>query len=304
VKLEAGIPVYSNKKAKYLFIFLLFVLVVAICWGLRTPLKPYTLSYKTQKRLRYSFTVKNETAWMIPQAVLEVYAPMKQTGTQRREAIDASRPFQVALDPAGNQVLRFVFEDLPPYASEIVNIEARLGISDQTQAIAGDPPRIEDLSAHKYVESEDREIAAKALSLKKADDTDTVESIFWWVSRHITDNGYLGNEKGALYAFQHKRGDCTEFADLFAAMCRAVNIPCRRVGGWRCRKSCVLEPFGYHNWAEFYMDGKWHLADPQKRVFRKNAGDYISMHVFSGGDGISHFHYFRVEGEGVCAKMN
>jgi hypothetical protein len=301
--LKSPLTEFSGLKIKHI---LLCSLLFGLLWRSGHVLnKMEEFSYITQKNIRYSFTVRNTTSCLQKNIFLEVCTPIERTGTQIRTTIDASHPYRFATDSAGNEVLRFALGHIPPYASEIISIHTRMRVSRQAQAIPIDTARPRYLDPQLYVESDDPQIEAAARSLRRAHMEDTAKSIFQWVSRHITEHKYMGREKGALYAFQNRRGDCTEYADLFAAMCRAVDIPCRRVGGWICRESCVLAPSGYHNWAQFYMNGRWHLADPQKKVFMKNPGDYISMRIAGGpGEDGRGLHRFRVEGEGISAKMN
>ncbi len=58
--------------------------------------------------------------------------------------------------------------------------------------------------------------------------------------------------------YQKKSGICYDFAALYAAMCRAVNIPCRLVMGY----SEYVEMDKYHAWCQVYLDGVWVNIDP------------------------------------------
>jgi transglutaminase-like putative cysteine protease len=127
-----------------------------------------------------------------------------------------------------------------------------------------------------------------------------------WVARHIRYTGYAREDRGALYALNSGRGDCTEYMYLFVALCRTKGIPARGVCGYVCENGGVLKPSGYHNWAEFYDQGAWRIADPQKKVFMRNGDQYIAMRIinraerdFGGG-----LHRFRFAGEGLSVKMN
>jgi hypothetical protein len=66
---------------------------------------------------------------------------------------------------------------------------------------------------------------------------------------------------------------------LFVALCRAANIPARCIGGYICKGNRQVHPSNYHNWAEFYADGLWHIADPQKNVFCKHIEQYVAMKI-------------------------
>src|SRR5205823_13813112 len=53
-------------------------------------------------------------------------------------------------------------------------------------------------------------------------------------------------------------GDCTEYAMLAAAMCRAVGVPSRTVLGLVYATNREGRPvMAYHMWFEVYADGQW-----------------------------------------------
>ncbi len=98
----------------------------------------------------------------------------------------------------------------------------------------------------------------------------------------------------------------TEMAYLFAALCRANRIPARTVGGYVCSKNCILKPERYHNWAEFYDNGVWKIADPKNKMFTTGAAQYITMNIIGEmlESDIQGFHRFWVDEKGVEVKMN
>jgi hypothetical protein len=66
-----------------------------------------------------------------------------------------------------------------------------------------------------------------------------------------------------------------------------------------------LKAADYHNWAEFYTDGVWQLADPQKKNFASKQANYVAMRIISpGGKGIlGSSHRFSSAGEGLSVTM-
>jgi len=126
------------------------------------------------------------------------------------------------------------------------------------------------------------------------------------VTGNVRYSGYAGRDRGALYALEHRKGDCTEYANLFVALCRANGIAARPIGGYVCPQSGVLKARDYHNWGEFYEDGSWKLADPQNRVLRQNPADYIAMRIMhaSEDDPMGPYNRFRFKGEGLKVRMN
>src|SRR5690606_36580352 len=71
----------------------------------------------------------------------------------------------------------------------------------------------------------------------------------------------------------------TEFMHAFIALARLNGIPARAVGGFELESdAAVVRSQDYHNWAEFYQNGRWIVADAQKQVFdRLGSRKYIAF---------------------------
>jgi hypothetical protein len=263
--------------------------------------------YGVCKHIRYSFTLQNRGGRRVEGAKLWVFAPVSRSATQQCKALSSSVVHDVQSDAAGNQVLYFSFPELGPYASSVIDIGAELGLSNQPNPIVITP---EESGAYRqpglFVESDHPAIVRLARQLDGGDPVRTAGRIFDWVAGHVQDAGYAAREHGALYALTQGRGDCSEYADLFVALCRASGIPARTVGGYVCRQSRVLQAADYHNWAEFYHGGTWHLADPQRRVLGQDSADYVAMRIMgmSADPGASGLQRFRVAGDGLVVRMN
>lgn len=77
-----------------------------------------------------------------------------------------------------------------------------------------------------------------------------------WVSQHVEWNAGVP-DASALTTLRTRKADCTGFAALFVALARSLNIPARRVGGWKVTQdSCAG-----HAWGEVYL-GRWVQIDP------------------------------------------
>ncbi|MEK8020427.1 MAG: transglutaminase-like domain-containing protein, partial [Candidatus Parabeggiatoa sp.] len=140
--------------------------------------------------------------------------------------------------------------------------------------------------------------------LKKKADLSTSRQIFNWVAGHIQYAGYIRENRGALYALTEKRGDCTEYMYLFTALARVNEIPARGIGGYISSEDGLLKSDEYHNWAEFYLEGKWTLADPQNKVFMDKQSNYIAMRIISEQSNLGQSHRFWYLGEGLSVRMN
>jgi transglutaminase-like putative cysteine protease len=261
--------------------------------------------YSIPRQVQYSFTLQNKSHQMIKQAELWTFAPVKQTANQLCIKLQSNYPYKLLTDDSGNQVLHFTFENLVPYGSRIVTIKANLLVTVTANPIPS-APSSRDLNPQKYIESDHPAVNRIAHILQKADTSKTIKEAFRWVAGNVRYSGFAGRDRGALYALAHKKGDCTEYANLFVALCRANGIAARPIGGYVCPQSGVLKARDYHNWGEFYENGIWQLADPQNRILMRNAADYIAMRIIHGSiDGpMGPYNRFRFKGEGLEVKMN
>jgi transglutaminase-like putative cysteine protease len=296
----------------------LFAIGAAICVALAPAASPADQpgasvtatehsSYPVQRRVRYSFTLQNQGATPLEQGSLAVYAPVRLTSTQRLEGLTASLPAQVETDPWGNQILRVEVGLLPPYASRVVTIDAQLALSDAAQ-----PVRANDLELRaftrpeRFIESDDPRIKSIAQTLRAGSQLETAQHSYAWVRRSLGRSAFTPEDRGALRALEDKAGDCTEHAYLFAALLRANKVPTRVMGGYLMSESGLLRPHDYHNWAEFYHDGAWRIADPHQGNFLRNASKYVATHVMSssGASLLGTRHRYAVTGGGLRVTMN
>jgi len=268
-------------------------------------LRPPESHYAIPRHIEYSFTLQNRTAHLVRQAEFWTYAPVRRTSAQQCINLEASHPYKLISGHLGNQILHFTLHELPPFSMRIITVKANLLLSDAPIRVPLEDPN-SYLRPEKYCESEDPAIARLASRLKAPDPIRTVENIFQWVADHIGYTGYVRNPRGALFALKSKKGDCTEFMYLFTALCRANKIPARGVAGYIVRRNTILKPHGFHNWAEFYEEGAWKLADPQNRVFMKDHSRYVATRIIGGSRTtlMRDFERFRLQGEGLRARMN
>jgi len=268
-------------------------------------LKPKPEGYTIAKNIQYSYTLQNTTNRVIEKAEFWAHAPVKQTAHQFCQDLTANYPFQLNTDRYGNQVLHFIFENLAPYAARIITVKAGLLVSPSANPIAAEPEAA-DLLPEKFVESDHPAIRRAAAKLRESDPIKTINAVFSWVASHVSYSGYAARDRGALYALEQKKGDCTEYMDLFVALCRANGMPARRIGGYVSPQNAVLKARDYHNWGEFYLDGAWQVADPQNNVLMQNQEEYIAMRIIraAGDNPPGSYNRFQVKGEGLKARMN
>ena len=92
---------------------------------------------------------------------------------------------------------------------------------------------------------------------------------FAWVRDHVKLRQPEPKRFGAARTIRELTGDCDELSDLFIALCRAANIPSRRVVGlfYHGHKG-EPRPFDWHAWAEVQVSGDvWIPFDPSLNFF-------------------------------------
>jgi transglutaminase-like putative cysteine protease len=271
--------------AKHMQIAVIAFIAITAAISLHAALRP----------IHYSFTITNTGNTVAKEVHFWTYAPIGQGSLQ------TSAPYQLITDDLGNQILHFTFNNIPPYAAQIITIEA--GINP---AIEPNEDTKAYLKAEPFCEADDPAIRALAKELQGPTARQTVENIYKWVSTNVRYAGYLKDPRGAFYALKYREGDCTEYMYLFVALCRADKIPARGIGGYLAGNNPVLKPNAYHNWAESYIDGAWKIIDPQRKVFMGDQALYIPLHIIGAApkNPISGPYKFAYKGEGIQIEMN
>ncbi len=261
--------------------------------------------YEVEKSISYSFTVKNDSFSVLNAPELSVYAPVARLSSQRCcDVFETSHSYELVTDSLGNQAFKFSFDVLPPYSQQLVKVKASLDLASKPNSLPLDNLS-SYLNSELYIEVEHPKIGELATKLKAPDQMQTAAAIYQWVFESIKKRDYTRDVKGALYAINHGEGDCTENAYLFVALARAAGIPARPMGGYVLPASGLVRATDYHNWAEFYVDGVWRIADPHQGVFDKKYENYVATRVIANvNEGDFTAHRYWHSGEGLSVRMN
>jgi len=135
------------------------------------------------------------------------------------------------------------------------------------------------------------ELARRAIGDTK-DAAEAVRRIEAFVARYVETKSLSVGYASAAEVAVSKQGDCSEFAVLTAAMCRAIGIPTQMVVGVAYIKDFGgIEGFGGHAWAQAYVggdssggqQGKWVGLDA---AFKSAGLGFDAGHIALGvGDG-------------------
>ena len=256
-----------------------------------------------ERHVRYSFTVQNATDQVVPAAELWEVAPLTETSTRRRLDLKAAPAPESREDNLGNHLLEFALGNMPPNAVRIATVEATLAMS--AESVPLDAAQDRWLQSEPLFEYADETFDRLAPHLPEEHAELFVRAAFDWVRGHLQAVGHDQTDRGALDALEQKNGDCTEYAVLFVALCRRAGIPARAMGGYMVSPNAVLHPAWRHNWAESYLDGRWHIADPQAEIIGELEERYVATRVLGASDSPpGNLARFRCVGEGLKAEMN
>jgi hypothetical protein len=139
-----------------------------------------------------------------------------------------------------------------------------------------------------------------------------VKNIYDYVIDNMEYTMPSKRNRGAVKALQSGKGDCTEYADLFVAICRAKNIPARVVTGY----TVGVDPTSSkHNWAEVYLqEYGWVPFDPstgdienaiiRNRAFGRMRPAYIYLSYIRNNEVLRNYNFslYRYWGDRVRFK--
>jgi hypothetical protein len=153
-----------------------------------------------------------------------------------------------------------------------------------------DPKLLEAIAPSRYLQSDRKEIielARKAVGDAK-DAAVAARRIEAFASDYIEDRSLSVGYASAAEVAASRQGDCSEFAVLTAALCRAVGIPAQVVVGVAyVREFAGQEGFGGHAWTQANINGKWVGLDAAFKASGRGGYDagHIALAVGNGEPG-------------------
>ncbi|MBN2183650.1 MAG: transglutaminase domain-containing protein [Sedimentisphaerales bacterium] len=155
------------------------------------------------------------------------------------------------------------------------------------------------LKSEKFIEKDHGEIREIAAGIKGQTEEEILRRIYNYVIVHLdyTKNGK--KQWGAVKALQMGTGDCSEYSDLFVALCRAKNIPARVITGYTARFDSQSPK---HNWVEVYLkDYGWIPFEPswgdvknpgiQNMAFSRMIPVYLYLSHTRNDEILQNYHY-------------
>lgn len=221
-------------------------------------------------------------------ALIQSHAPY-----QRVMDIQYGGPgYQIVRDEYDNLYLQFDFDDIPLDSRVVIELAYQIEVSrlqvDLGECVGATPDFF--TSPEFLIESANPEIIALSTSIALGSSTpcEQARAYYDFVGESLSYTANNG-DWGAIAALGPSGSDCTEYASLFIALCRAGGIPARYLEGLNYRGiHSDVEAQLEHAWAEIFLPGiGWMPVDPtlgrltatRERYFASFPADHIIVTV-------------------------
>jgi hypothetical protein len=145
---------------------------------------------------------------------------------------------------------------------------------------------LESTKPTRFLQSDRKEIielAGRAVGRTK-DAAEAIRRIEAFAANYIENKSMSVGYASAAEVAASRQGDCSEFAVLTAAMCRAVGIPAQVVAGIAYVEDFAgLQGFGGHAWVQAYVGGKWVGLDAAFKSTGRGGYDAGHIALAAGG---------------------
>ena len=252
---------------------------------------------------RMQFTVTATPG--LDQTTLTILVPKTVPQRQKVVSLTYSKPPSEEFDADGNHYARFTMDNPPARTVITIDGQAEAYRFDLNTVKTVNPPNLANaqdlqmwLADEKYLEKNAPPIQTAAQSITGSDDITELRNIMAFVTKTLRESGFSSADRGALWAIQNKNGDCTEFAELFVALCRAKNIPARYCEGYLVGLVPANQPSA-HNWAEAYTKQYgWVRFDPihtrdRTATFDSCKPEYLQLSNIRHDNGLNDSHYYH-----------
>lgn len=256
------------------------------------------------RRLILHLDVANPHPRVLRDQAVWLCLPMHRTQVQDGGEVRASvEDTVIERDADGHTVLGLRWRSVAPHFTTRVAIDCAVRMRASVRE-PEDLPTADWRAPEPFIESDDPHVVRLAASLRRAGELASAQAAYEWVARNIRYAGFIAEDLGAAYALRERRGDCTEFACLVAALARAMGLPARRAGGFVLDRDSVVRALDYHDWTEVLADGRWRLVDAQRGKWLEPTQQYVAFrhHRSMSAPRLAGAHRFRVDGE-LLASM-
>ena len=271
--------------------------------GRRAPFRAPWLSEQSKRvelDLSYDMLVLGKTNKIIFVTLVPQTIPDRQTISRINYSPKPSRIFS----RNDNQYAEFVFVNPKRYVKIKIKVKAELfeynlmtAINKGEKTPANHLELAEFLKQEKYIEKDDHRIQEAAKGIEGRVEVEKVLNIYDYVTDNMEYSIVNQKALGAVNALIHGKGDCTEYSDLFVALCRAKNIPARVITGYRVDRNSTSPKY---NWPEVYLQAYgWVPFDPSNGDMGNAPGKGRVLNT-----GPVYFYYSHIRNDEVLGYFN
>lgn len=218
------------------------------------PQNDFIVTNKVNLGLKYNFFVPGD----MPR--LSVIVALPRTLPDRQKILSTKfsiRPTRM-INENGNRYAEYVF--INPDKKIEIEISMKIELfrydlftaqNKRIRSRSKGPGFSDFLQKEKYLEIDNPEIRKIAESIEEGTQLETVRNIYNYVIDNMEYTSIGRRDLGAAKALRQGKGDCTEYSDLFVALCRARGIHARSCVGYTVQHDVSQSR---HNWAEVYLD--------------------------------------------------
>lgn len=219
--------------------------------------------------LKREMTYTNEKSYVLKKGFVEIMIGQKNFTEYQDDGdiLITPAPDELREDEYGNLYAYYDVTGYNPGRTLKVTVERKFKVKTFEKEIAVRSEATVDETNSIYIEeqtrvdSEDSAIVSKAKELTAGLSSDYKRALelFKYVNTEMEYNSSSTYaNKGSISALENEKGVCEEFATLYAALCRAIEIPCKVVEGYRYEKVTVED-------SEMFFDntiGEYVVTEP------------------------------------------
>ncbi len=304
--LEMSVSILYHFLMKYLKLFAIFLisLLTVGCFS-HVDRKAELKKLKSDKREVAFDIVYTITSHKVKRFKLISVIPRDWDRRQKVLSIDYSIPPKRVFEDGGVRYAEFKVKKPKRKTKIIISVRMEIYRYDLKKAMENPYPvdiygKENFLQQEKHIESEHPEIVKVAKSLKGKDKETTIENVREYIIKTLRPSGYNPKSIGAYTALETSHGDCTEYAKLFVALCRASGMSSISAYGLFISNN----RFYKHEWAEVWSNKYgWipfdlHYSDTHGTESSISTNQKILFSLQTNDDNLEryYFYYFKYWG--------
>ena len=245
--------------------------------------------------------------------------PANKTHFQTVDLLNlTTSPSLIESDENGNEIAHFSI-NLTSSKNLEISMTAEIAVNNTKWASSTEPITYDTNSTilkaytqpETFIESDNPFIIdmARNITQSYSDPLNSSQAICKWVHENMKYSNFSETPHGAIWALENRTGDCSEYAFLFIALCRASHIPARFVDGlttWNINTTSWgnqnWTSIG-HDWAEVYLQSQgWVWVDPTSNDYGCSDGQHIALQVGQYCESLNGNYRYSYNGNGKITE--